>query len=466
MSFSYLTDLPRTIRNLSLVFLMLCSGLAMAQLNTNSPYSRYGIGELYEEAVMYHRTMGGAGIGLHSGNMQGPYQTDYLNMMNAASLGFTGKHKNLGSLMSFDVAFTQRNQWLKSADQEEYNPLGQLQYAAMKIPVAKNWGMGFAIQPMSSVGYYFVTNDSAAGTGLVENVYLGNGGLNKFSWGNGVKFKIDTLTHLGFGAEVNYLFGNIYNEQRVIFKDPGSVFNTWYNDELVTSDASFDLGMLFNTGFNVCRKRDEKTGKCRDKQLYNLGLGVTYSMQQDLNSKLSRLGRTYSGSIGLENVKDTALNIVDSTVSIGLPQAIGFGISIQKPQYWTFVADYQIQNWGDLNGDLFSNLTNSHRFAAGFEWVIGDPRNVTKDRFPNGSRLRLGVKYLQSNLSLNNTQLEDFGITFGFGLRLRKTLSQINLGAEIGRRGTTDNDLIQETYANFSLGITLNNWWFRKARYE
>ncbi len=465
MSFSYLTDLPGRIRNSSLVFFVFCATLAMGQLNTNSPYSRYGIGELYEEGVMYHRTMGGAGIGLHSGNIQAPYQTDYLNLMNSASLGFTGKHKILGSLMSFDVAFAQRNQWLKSNDQEEYNPLGQLQYAALKIPVAKNWGMGFSIQPMSSVGYYFVTNDSMPGTGLVENIYLGTGGLNKFSWGNGVKFRIDSLTYVGLGAEVNYLFGNIYNEQRLIFKDPGSTFNTWYNDELVTSDASVDLGAMFVTGFNACKRRDAN-GNCRDKQLHTLGLGVTYSMQQDLNSKLSRLGRTYSGNIGQENIKDTALSIVDSAVGIGLPQSIGIGIAIQKPQYWTFVADYQIQNWGDLNGGLFSNLTNSHRFAAGFEWVIGDPRNVTKDRFPNGSRLRLGVKYLQSNLSLNNTQLEDFGITFGFGLKLRKTLSRINLGAEIGRRGTTDNDLIQETYANFSLGITLNNWWFRKAQYE
>ena len=53
--------------------------------------------------------------------------------------------------MSFDVAFTQRNQWLKTEDQEEYNPLGQLQYIALKIPIAKNWGITILADDISKV---------------------------------------------------------------------------------------------------------------------------------------------------------------------------------------------------------------------------------------------------------------------------------------------------------------------------
>lgn len=66
---------------------------------------------------------------------------------------------------------------------------------------------------------------------------------------------------------------------------------------------------------------------------------------------------------------------------------------------------------------------------------------------------------------VNNEDITDFGITFGVGLPLDATndpFSNINIGFEIGKRGTTSADLIQENYFKINLGISLNAKWFNK----
>jgi len=84
---------------------------------------------------------------------------------------------------------------------------------------------------------------------------------------------------------------------------------------------------------------------------------------------------------------------------------------------------------------------------------------------------RLGGRYYNSYLELKDNQLSGFGITFGFGLPLRSialkgSKSMINLGAEIGRRGTIENGLIQESYTNLYLGVSIYEFWFFKRRYK
>jgi hypothetical protein len=41
----------------------------------------------------------------------------------------------------------------------------------------------------------------------------------------------------------------------------------------------------------------------------------------------------------------------------------------------------------------------------------------------------------------------------------------VNLSAEFGRRGTTVNNLIQENYFRFTLGVNILERWFVKSKY-
>jgi hypothetical protein len=55
-------------------------------------------------------------------------------------------------------------------------------------------------------------------------------------------------------------------------------------------------------------------------------------------------------------------------------------------------------------------------------------------------------------------------MTLGFGLPLNGTFSNVNLGFEFGKRGTTNAGLIEENYTNISLGFTFNDEWFRRRK--
>ena len=58
-------------------------------------------------------------------------------------------------------------------------------------------------------------------------------------------------------------------------------------------------------------------------------------------------------------------------------------------------------------------------------------------------------------------------MSFGLGLPLGRKLSSLNLGSEFGKKGTTDNNLIQENYFNFRLSLSLTDTnWFQKRKID
>ncbi len=78
---------------------------------------------------------------------------------------------------------------------------------------------------------------------------------------------------------------------------------------------------------------------------------------------------------------------------------------------------------------------------------------------------KLGFRYAKTYLQLKNTELNEYGVTFGFDLPLRKTNSLINLGFEIGQRGTISNNLIKETYVKAALNFSFCDIWFLRQKY-
>jgi hypothetical protein len=66
---------------------------------------------------------------------------------------------------------------------------------------------------------------------------------------------------------------------------------------------------------------------------------------------------------------------------------------------------------------------------------------------------------------MNNIPLTETGISFGVGLPLG-SLSNANIGIEISRRGEKDPNLIQETYVAMQIGLSLNDIWFIKRKYN
>ncbi|MEC7264731.1 MAG: hypothetical protein VXW38_13400, partial [Bacteroidota bacterium] len=77
---------------------------------------------------------------------------------------------------------------------------------------------------------------------------------------------------------------------------------------------------------------------------------------------------------------------------------------------------------------------------------------------------RAGLRYDVSGLEVNGKEINNFGITFGLGMPLGGSFSNVNLGFELGRRGTTDANLIEESYLKINVGLSLNDVWFQKRK--
>ena len=77
---------------------------------------------------------------------------------------------------------------------------------------------------------------------------------------------------------------------------------------------------------------------------------------------------------------------------------------------------------------------------------------------------RAGVRLDNTGLVVNDKPLENFGINFGMGIPMGDGFSNLNLGFEFGRRGTTMNNLVRESYFKVSLGLAFNARWFLKRQ--
>jgi len=403
----------------------------------NSPYSNYGLGNLQSSKSNYFSAMGGIGYGVSSDL--------YINPSNPATYA---AFDTLSFI--FDIGLYSKSLSLNTVKQKEtYNNAG-VDYITFGFPIAKWWKTSFGVIPYSNVNYEMVSNESIPDVGNVAYNYSGSGGINKFYWGNSIKF--GNTNYVSLGANVSYLFGTVKDVQYVSFPDSIYYFYTKNTKSITYKDLHVDFGAYYNQEFGPAKE-------------YVFGLGAVYALGDDINTSSSNLSYTYIlSSLNVDYVKDTLFQNLDVLGTVGLPQTFGVGLSLKKKNKFLVGADFEYQNWDTFYGfDVVDVMENSMRFAIGGHYV---PGGETVSSYWRWVRYRAGFYYNQSGLQLNNTAINEIGITFGVGLPLRRSRSTINLGVEIGNRGTTDKNLIQETFVNFRLGFSIYETWFIQRKFH
>ncbi len=197
-------------------------------------------------------------------------------------------------------------------------------------------------------------------------------------------------------------------------------------------------------------------------------VGGTYSPKVNLNAKSNFIARTYIGELNNIELFFDTIDYSEERGSVIIPARYGLGFSLSRRDHWFFGFDYNFDKWEDYrNFDRSDSLVNSHTFAAGGQFIP----DYASTSYINRIEYRIGARFSQSYLKLRDTQINGFGIPFGVGLPLRSpairgTRSKINIGIEAGRRGTIEKGLIQENYINIYFGVSINELWFFKRRYQ
>lgn len=470
-------------RLLSTFVLLVYIKSAFAQSSTQSPYSYYGIGDLQYQGSAAQIGMAGLSYS-YSDSLN-------INFNNPASYSAL-------RLTVFDVAVRLEHSSYKTSSQRTEDNNGTLSYLNIGFPVIyKKWGTSIGLLPYAATGYSLKTVAINSDNVIYTNTYTGNGGVNRLYWGNG--FAINK--NLSAGLNVSYFFGTVTKGRNTEFAKSGyynssSYVSTHYNN------MGFNLGLLYKTdslfsikkdyfqryvitdsittnGDTLRVKKDLYEGLTRMQQRnlkayrwlrFNFGLTGNLSNNIDVSSDVYNHSYKYNNA-GVPIQRDTILYSNNAKAETKMPAFIGGGISLQDVNHWLVGIDANYQKWSDFSTISSDSLNDAYKIAIGGEFT---PKYNSVNYWERVN-YRVGTRFARTQINLQNTPINDYAFTFGFGFPIRKDAittassvyqTRINVAFEIGSRGTTQEKLLKENYFRLTIGLNFTEKWFVKRKYD
>lgn len=428
------------------VCLLLTGVAANAQITLQSPYSKFGVGNIKGSLLPQLRSMGG--ISTAVGNINKGTFFNNINMQNPASYATI-------SLTTLDIGMGASFMELKNSTQKESSFNATLSHVAFAFPLSSKSALSLGILPYSELGYNFINTTKVGtttdNTKTVDYRYTGEGGLTKAYLGYGVQFG----DHFRIGANAEYLFGNLVeNRSTEYVNEPGAI-----NSRLQSKNSVGGIGFSYGAQYDI--NLDSKT---------TIVLGYSGSSPSRIDSKKSQVvTQYYNDSQGNENPAiDTLLHVENASTNLKMPLVHNFGITFQKSGKWVFGADYRMGKWSDLTIDKVNQgLQDTYGFSVGGQIT---PDITSINNYFKRVDYRFGFQYDKTYIQMAGQDIKQMAVTVGLGLPLSSfggnSFYKMNFSAELGKRGTISNGLLQEKYINFRLGFTLNDRWFRRFKFD
>mgnify|MGYP003524900181 FL=1 len=169
-----------TITNCRIFFLFLVVLLIKnsASAQENSPYSRYGLGDVVPGQNIVNRAMGGASAAYYD-----PVTVNFINPASYARLKYT----------TFDVGLDYTGRTLKASNPVRTLSSGYLipSYVQVGFPLSKknNWGMNIGLRPLTRINYELQQTNRLPGIDSVRTSFSGQGGSYQAYLGTGISLE-------------------------------------------------------------------------------------------------------------------------------------------------------------------------------------------------------------------------------------------------------------------------------------
>ncbi|WP_291867075.1 hypothetical protein [Maribacter sp.] len=426
------------IKKIVIAIVCIASFNMYAQEGSVSPYSYFGIGDLRTKSTVENQMMGG--IGMYADSI-------HINLKNPAAYGKLGlKGNDKVGLTTYTAGISRKEITLNSFTTQEKTSITSLDYLALGFSLGKGIGVGFGLMPYSSVGYNLVGETTNANQALVTNTYSGDGGLNKVYFSAGYELRED----LTVGMTASYNFGTINNNRAQAVENV--LFGTFDRRTSKIDGVDFNFAVNYTPAISDTHTlhtslRVNTQGNLKSINTQNIG---SYS--------LSTGGDIESQSVDLEG------NRLSNT-ELKIPATTTLGVGYGENKKWFVGAEYSFQSLGSFSNE-FLGATNvvykdASTFAVGAFYV---PDYSSFTSYLKRVTYRAGLRMDKTGMMVNNKEINDFGITFGLGLPMGRSLSNISLGFELGKKGTTSANLIEEKYFKINIGLSLNDMWFQKRK--
>ena len=414
----------------SIIFAQFTNG----QNNTNSPYTRFGYGDISDTNNGEQRALGGVAIGSRSSTS--------INTVNPAS------YSSVDSMtFMFDIGSSALISRFSNQNGKNNTFNANLEYITMQFPLSKKLGFSAGLLPYSFAGYNF-SSDSInlipTNTAKMDSIsstrsFIGTGGFSQVYMGISAKL----FNHLSIGINAYYMYGTINNYRDVSFASTTGFTGTTQVNTIRANNFRFRLGAQYYTTFN---------------EKHDVTLGLIYEQKQKLNGDFTKI----------------TSGVLTDTVSRGyqfeLPTMYGFGLNYTYDKKISIGIDYSLQAWKDTK--FFwdpetkkndENLNNRSKLAIGAEY---QPK-PTGRKFADRIRYRAGFNLSDSYYNVSGaSQPKNYGLTCGLGLPLynkaTNSISMLNASLEYGKIG--DTNMLREDSFKINLNIVFNEHWFFKRK--
>ncbi|WP_136669365.1 hypothetical protein [Flavobacterium sp. H122] len=408
------------IKKIILGSIFLFSLQTIAQEGTASPYSYHGIGDVKFKGSVENRSMGSVGIlndSIHI-NLQNPAA---LNSIRYTTFSVAGTFSPTKITTDIDTQKAQRT---------------TLDYLAMTFPTGK-LSMSLGLLPYSFVGYKIIKE-----TDTDVYKYDGMGGLNKAFVSAGYQI----TPKFSFGAGLDYSFGKIERNVSYFQKNVQNGINE--NNVSKIGGVGFNFGGIYKT-------------KIRKLDFINSATFTTRTNLVTDNTREIGKAAIINGTVIVFDKEEVE---VDNT-RLKLPSKFTFGSGIGSEKKWFVGFESSFLSKGDLDIDKGDGTTyeTSVKFALGGYYI---PKYNSFSNYFDRITYRAGLRYENTGLVVNNISILDKALTCGLGFPLGGSFSNINVGFELGRKGTVNSGLVQENYMNFSFGLSFSDRWFVKRKYD
>lgn len=409
------------------IALLLIPAWTLAQNNTNSPYSKFGVGDLASTSYGRNTAIGGVGIGIRDAS--------YLNLKNPASLTAIDTLSFL-----FETGVSGAMTYSTTTNNQETYWNGNLTHVAFGHRFTP-WLMSrITIMPYTNVGYNIRTIKGIIGeSGTVQTDWSGSGGLNQISYSLGIKpFKF-----LSLGFDAGYLKGPFSDDRLTV--SSASSYGTYY-----THDAHY-RGFSFKGGIQISTNLDEKGS--------NLVFGAIFTPQTKLTGKGSvNIQQQYPS--GSSSSLDSVFYSDERVDPLFIPMSYGAGLSLTLKAKYLIAADYEFCGWNSMDGDR--SYSNQAIYSIGFEKLS----QLNSLKFSNRCAYRIGFRYDSGYIVAKNYIVDDMKASLGVGFPIRKSRSTLNAALEVGQRGTQSNGLVSERYVKMTLSMSMHDYWFRTRKFD
>ena len=415
---------------------------AQIQNDYGSVYSRYGLGERSDFASSQASMLGGSGVSLRS--------SVYTNLSNPALWGDQ-------VLTTFSLAgrvSAVRGVDAASAD-ASVGTAGDVAGLLFGVPIYPGrLGAVVSYEPYSRVNYRSTTTgtlDASPGSGQAAEggavpyrlSLEGGGGLQQLSAGLGLRVG----PALQVGAKADVLLGTQEAVQQTAFDSTGFAATRLARSTRIS-------GVTATFGATVSARK-----LARGDDALTLGAAVT------LPTSLS-LERTTTLGAGLDRDTLSTTRGGDAT----LPLVLRGGLTYRSGPRWLATVDALYEPWSGFESTLavggfdaatgLDALRDRLRVGGGVEVSGGAQRDAARTAFRLGGYAERGL------YAPDGRDVATYAVTGGVSVPNRLTGTRIDLGVELGTRGSTEGVLVQDTFVKGTLTLNFGERWFVRRRFN